>query len=249
MMTRLHIMSDIHLEFGPIEFDLPPKDKTNILILAGDIGVGTGAKDFILKMCDHYDAVIYVFGNHEFYYHQINDVRWRWDEIAQYVYNLYILDNSCAFFEGLRIIGATLWTDTRDPLMQFRLNDYNCILTGTGRLTVEDTYRMNQKHVEGIETYLRMPFEGRTIVVTHHAPIQECVVAKYNGNPLNPCFHNNLNELIKANDIDYWIHGHMHDSINLVYEGTEIICNPRGYKGHCLNMGFRDDLFIEAPYY
>jgi hypothetical protein len=34
---RLHILSDLHLEFGGLEIDAPVAD---VIVLAGDIGIG-----------------------------------------------------------------------------------------------------------------------------------------------------------------------------------------------------------------
>ena len=59
---RLHIFSDLHLEFAPLE---PPDTGADVVILAGDIhlqtrGVGWAAETFRRP-------VIYVPGNHEYY--------------------------------------------------------------------------------------------------------------------------------------------------------------------------------------
>lgn len=60
---KLHILTDLHLEFGPF---YPPETDADLVILAGDTDVGTKgitwAKEaFIGKQ------VVYVPGNHEYY--------------------------------------------------------------------------------------------------------------------------------------------------------------------------------------
>ena len=92
---------------------------------------------------------------------------------------------------------------------------------------------------------MAQPWGGETVVITHHAPVPECVVPKYAGQPLNECFHAHLNSMIEKNDIAYWFHGHMHDSIFIEQDGTCIVCNPRGYKAYGANHGFKNPLTLE----
>ena len=60
---KLHILSDLHLEFGPFE---PPPTDAQVVILAGDIHVRTLGITWARKTFPHQE-VIYVAGNHEFY--------------------------------------------------------------------------------------------------------------------------------------------------------------------------------------
>jgi len=62
---KLHILNDLHIEFE----DFAPADiDADVVVLAGDIGVGTEG----LRWADDRfpdKPVIYVPGNHEFYRH------------------------------------------------------------------------------------------------------------------------------------------------------------------------------------
>ena len=62
---KIHILSDIHLEFGKWRRtqDVNAID-ADVTILAGDIGVGLSGIDWALTFRR---PVIYVLGNHEFY--------------------------------------------------------------------------------------------------------------------------------------------------------------------------------------
>lgn len=71
-MTKFKLVSDLHLEFykegdevyrPPVEKD----DANTVLLLAGDIHVGTKALPWIEEMTKRYRHVVYVLGNHEFY--------------------------------------------------------------------------------------------------------------------------------------------------------------------------------------
>ena len=64
---KLHILNDLHIEFE--EF-APPATGADVVVLAGDIGVGMdGLRWAKARFSD--TPVIYVPGNHEFYHHDI----------------------------------------------------------------------------------------------------------------------------------------------------------------------------------
>ena len=68
---RLHILSDLHLEFEPFT---PPAVEAEAVILAGDVSTGRNGLKWALKTFPH-RPVIYVIGNHEFYL-------CRWDKLT-----------------------------------------------------------------------------------------------------------------------------------------------------------------------
>lgn len=229
---KLHYMSDLHLEFG----DMLTPEGGEVLVLAGDIHVGMKGLPWIDRCLDKYEQVYLVLGNHEFYRNNYHQVLNQWLEAAKDRDNLEVLHNHVHAYDGVRFIGTTLWT----PSLRYGLNDYNVIQYNNRLLEPTDTQGFYVEAQKFLEHALAQPFLGRTVVVTHHAPIPECVVPKFKGHPINECFHCNLNHMIADNDIAYWIHGHMHDSIFFDYEDTTIACNPRGYVGHGANWGFRN---------
>jgi len=234
---RIDLVSDLHLEFG----DIVVPDGGDVLVLAGDIHVGDKASDWIDIALKRYDQVYYVLGNHEFYqreYHQVID--W-WLEAAKYRENFEVLHNMVHAHGDVRFIGTTLWTYGDMPV----LNDFYYIKYFNRLLTTNDTRMFHYDAIKFLEDALAQPWGGKTIVVTHHAPVANCVVPKYNGDPINCMFHANLEDIIRENDIAYWFHGHMHDSIYLEQHGTKIVCNPRGYKGYGSNTGFRNPFTVE----
>ena len=60
---RLHILSDLHLEFEPFT---PPVVEAEAVILAGDVSTGRNGLKWALKTFSE-RPVIYVLGNYEFY--------------------------------------------------------------------------------------------------------------------------------------------------------------------------------------
>ena len=60
---RVHIMSDLHLEFAPFQ---PYRVDADVIVLAGDVHTGENGIKWILQTFPD-RPVIYVLGNHEFY--------------------------------------------------------------------------------------------------------------------------------------------------------------------------------------
>jgi len=233
----INLISDLHLEFG----NLSVPEGNGVLILAGDIHVGNKASDWIDKCLKNFDLVIYVMGNHEFYFNNMNAIIHWWKEAAKYRDNFVVLDNDSIIHEGVRYLGTTLWTSA----LLYGLEDYHVIQYHNGTITPYDTQILHHQAVQWLEQQLKTPFDGETVVITHHAPIPECVQPWYIGDHINPCFHANLNSLIEDNDIAFWLHGHMHDSIFMEYHDTIIVCNPRGYVGYEVNKNFENPLVLK----
>ena len=101
---KLHILNDLHIEFE--DFD-PPATDADVVILAGDIGVGLeGLRWAEARFPDR--PVIYVPGNHEFYHHDLALI----EELkAQAPEHIHVLNDDQVVIDGVRFLGSILWTD------------------------------------------------------------------------------------------------------------------------------------------
>lgn len=145
---KLHILSDIHLEFGPWPkgVDVNAID-ADVTVLAGDIGVGLEGLRWAL---DIDRPVIYVMGNHEFYGQQPMDELWRAAREMAAGTQIHLLENEPTVIDGVRFLGTTLWTDfcllgaeQQDQMMRYArqvMTDYNTIhVTTRHALGMEDS--------------------------------------------------------------------------------------------------------------
>ena len=112
---RLHILSDIHLEFGrwPKGVDLR-QIECDAHVFAGDIGVGLQGIEWALAATDR--PVIYVFGNHEYYGQRTMTELLEKSRTKAAGTHVCILENKGTLLHGpdgetVRLLGATLWTD------------------------------------------------------------------------------------------------------------------------------------------
>ena len=234
---KLQIASDLHLEFlqrlFPGERLISPAYSADLLVLAGDIANGTEAIELFR---DWPVPVLYLAGNHEFYGHAIEQVRADLRKAAAGT-SVIFMDNDIVDFGGVRFLGTTLWTDyrlergrTQRQLMEnaeLRLNDHFCIHRNDGKFTAARALAEHELARAWLVQELDKPYNGKTVVISHHGPHPLSVHPRYIGQALNAAFVSNLAELLPKADL--WIHGHVHDNFDYRVAGCRVVANPRGY--------------------
>jgi predicted phosphohydrolase len=245
---KLHILNDLHIEF---EDFAPPVTGADVVILAGDIGVGMeGLRWAEARFPDR--PVIYVPGNHEFYHHDLSLI----DKLkAQAPEHIHVLNDDQVVIDGVRFLGTILWTDfdlfgEADKFFAMqaarqRMTDFSIIQNHGQRFTPEDAIRLHTTSRDWLAAMLTESFDGRTVVVTHHAPSSQSVHPRHARDLLTPAFASNLENLMEGERAALWVHGHMHDTFDYEIYGTRVVCNPRGYAPNALNADFRADLVVE----
>lgn len=245
----IRYMSDLHLEFADLELGNLAAD---LLVLAGDIHVGTRALDWIKREVPTL-PVLYVLGNHEFYRQDYSELR---EELKQLTLgtNISILDNDIYTYSGINFFGCTLWTDfnlfgnTEKSKLESKLSMYDYAMIKDlhyGRLISPDRIEsIHQKSLNWLGQSLKQYSGQKNIVITHHGPSLRSVAAKYIDDPLTPAFVSNLETFIKEHRPNYWIHGHVHNSSSYSVEGCEVRVNTRGYPSEP-GTDFRVDAVIK----
>lgn len=241
---KINYFSDIHLEFGWLE---SPDTNADIVVAAGDIGVGTEAVSWLAR-CDA--PVIYIAGNHEFYGGDIQHTR-RDIANACATTNVVFLEGQEYMVGDVRFLGTTLWTDfaNGDQAMLSKaashMNDYQQIGFGERRLKPQDILQINSESSAWLRRKLAEDFDGKTVVVTHHAPS----IKSWDPPPQNrtyvATYCNQLENLIEDSDVALWIHGHIHHRADYLLGGTRVVCNPRGYHGYQTVSGFDETTIVE----
>lgn len=242
---KITILSDIHLEsdiyYTPWKLYSPADEHT--LILAGDVIplrylqkndpedlFCSSGVNFFNRACENFRNVIYVPGNHEYYHGDINELDAWFKNFANDMgwYNLHYLNADSIELDGMRFVGATLWTEV-DPISMGTtaryMADYRTILSGKNRFTAAQSVALHRKHLE----YFEATIKKDDIVITHHTPSHQSIAPQFKGNGLNPFFYNDLDEFILTKKPRIWVHGHTHASMDYMIGKTRIICNPKGY--------------------
>ena len=253
-MTQLLVLSDLHLEFSDWTPDPDAVAQADIVVLAGDIHVGSQGIDWAVRTFPG-KPCIYVIGNHELYSGNVSRTSLGIRAAAKAT-NIIVLDSdtwsTSAYGAGdpVRFIGTTLWTDfklfgeSRTAVLgamyhaKRHMTDFGTITFGTtGWMTPGQSVILHNAAVEYLKGRLAEPFVGKTVVVTHHLPSIRAVAPQFLEDPLSPAFASNLDDLVGKADL--WIAGHTHVACDLPADARgkgRIVINPRGYV-HDMHSG------------
>lgn len=252
---KLHILSDLHLEFAQYQPHSASED-ADVIILAGDIWLGAAGIDWAREKWPT-KPIIYLCGNHEFYGYDRQQVIQEC-RLAAKETSVHFLDNDEVIIDGVRFLGSTLWMDfelfgedNKDEAMyqgMNALNDFRRIREGQERFNALHAIDLCNESVDWLSKKLKERHDGKTVVVTHHLPSKRSCAPRFMtpGNYLSACFASNLDHLLGRSEL--WIHGHTHDSFDYTANRTRVICNPRGYARYerdAENPDFDPDLIVE----
>lgn len=275
-MKFLH-WSDLHLEFhepGP-GYDFPkptadcPTGSIDAILIAGDLHTGDSHVHALLEIEEEWGVpVVSIRGNHEFYHGEYHEVVARQGEMVKEArkrgHNIRILDRDSIVLGGVRILGCTLWTDgtingmsQKDAAfgLKWAMNDYKKVLfakEGEAEpylMDPEQTMEINARDRRWLLEELAKPFDGPTLVMTHHLPAPELFTdekAEYAEG-----YGSDMRADILGLKIDAWVTGHTHDARRGLLEGLHgpiaFTSNMAGYPGQRTNFEPYRVLDMDAP--
>jgi predicted phosphodiesterase len=230
---KIHVLSDLHTEFAP--FDLPDTG-ADVLVLAGDVGVGMRGLALAREWARG-RPVVYVAGNHEYYREAIPTLTERLETESEGS-GVHFLENRAVVIGGARFLGCTLWTDFElygervrsAAAAQAVMNDFRVIrmLPEYRRFSPGDARTLHLRSIRWLQAALDEPFDGPTVLVTHHAPGLRSVNPVYRENHVTAAYASDL-EWMMDGRAALWIHGHTHVCVDYEIGGTRTLANQRGY--------------------
>ena len=258
---RLLILSDLHLELwrdqGP-RFDAMVS-RPDVVILAGDIHTGGRAVDWAARTFTGL-PVLYVHGNHEAYGANLEDSQAQIEAACSTHRTVKFMNCTEIVINGVRFLGATLWTDfrlfgddNRPSAMrsaEAEMTDYKRIRLAAGgyrKLRTGDTSRFHAEHKSWLRRKLDEPYAGATVVITHMAPSMQSIPEDDVENQISAAYASRMEDLVQKADV--WIHGHIHRSLDYRIGRCQVVCNPCGYRqrdGCIENASFDPNLTIEV---
>jgi hypothetical protein len=192
------------MEFEPWFFE---PDPDVFYLNAGDTHPQMLTRDYFFSLFN--GKLFSVKGNHDYYGNSFvgaeNDFGERWEN-------------------GLKIAGATLWTDIRpDRWWDFR------------------DYMMDYRQIKGMnyDRYMlahRMQHDflfrsNADVWVVHHLPSYQSVHPRYRESGGNDFFATELADKIldMQKPPKLIVHGHTHERMDYMIGNTRVVCHPRGY--------------------
>jgi predicted phosphodiesterase len=268
-VLKIRVLSDLHLEHDePLAI---PYAQADLIVLAGDIHNHAEGLRWAAENFDSTVPVIYVPGNHEYYDGEFGALETAMLDASRSLPNVHFLNNTALIdrYGRWRVLGTTLWTDfalygssaeqlrTSIAAAEKVMLDYRGVIQiawpdepdGESRaFSPADSLALHAQARAWLETELAKPFEGKTIVVTHHAPLRQSLAEKFATDMASAGFVSDLPSLVRL-PVDLWIHGHTHTAFDYTVDGTRVVCNPRGYRdrrtGAPENTSFEWDKVVE----
>lgn len=257
---NIQIASDLHLEFlqgrHPGERLIHPNPHADVLVLAGDIAT---SKQAARLFADWPVPVLMVAGNHEYYDRDLPDTQARLREDCQ-GNPVRFLENDSFTLGDVRFLGCTLWTDYRlvqgatQPQMMkealYHLNDHALIRMERSLFSPPNALAFHEASIRWLLAELAKPWEGKTVVITHHGPHPLSVHPRYARQLLSAAYCSDLSVHTGLLDkVDLWMHGHVHDSFDYTVPGTHcrVVTNPAGYITNRSHRRPGDDWQFENP--
>jgi hypothetical protein len=231
----IQIASDLNHQFAGSGLatarPLPVCDRADVLVLAGNVHMGSEA---VRLYGDAGVPVIFVAGSLEHRGCNLREVR---DGLAMRARNTSVryLERTAFVHEGVRVLGCCLWTDyalgplSRECAMHEANRtslDYRLIRHGNGLFKAEDSVSQHARCRAWLSRQLEKRFEGRTVVVTHHAPSGQSVPRVLRTNPVAASIASALDDLVRRADV--WVHGRVADTLDYQIGSGRVVCNARG---------------------
>lgn len=263
----IRLLSDLHLEFGPLDLPVAGNESDQILVLAGDVGLAS--KDWtylphLEEWSERFGDIIYICGNHEFY---DTSILRGIDKIKDNIKfaglsNVHVVNNETVRIGQISFVCSTMWAsyNKQHPECMYDaglwMNDHKKIRTGSKadpykrKFLPSDAYEEFLRSINFIFPNIKAEKEDgqKVVVVTHHAPSWQSVPDRFKTGQyatLNGAYVSDLDDEILDADPVLWIHGHTHDSFAYEIGETAVICNPRGYFSVEENSNFNPTMVIE----
>lgn len=265
-MNRIQFASDLHLEFGNLEFNdsgfinfssiLSPS--APILVLAGDICVTDNRnielfRQFFQWVSKNWTLTVFVPGNHDFlgfsYEVSTNRLRNLCNEFNNITYanNNVIHISPMNEFTGITLLCCTLWSHIpkeHSDAVYNSLIEYKSV-DGLTVQNVNDMHFYSRNWlINNINKY-KNKSHTKLVVVTHHAPISNITShPRFKEDPLNCAFSSDCLSIME--NVNLWIFGHTHYNCDFTIDNeirTRVVSNQRGYQNQ--NNGYNKKFVIE----
>lgn len=250
---KIQYCSDLHLEFPENRVYLkqhPVVPSADVLVLAGDIvtfpAIGK-ARDFFDLVCDQFESIYWLPGNHEYYGADLSD---KPNPLYEKVRgNLFLVNNYSLHQGGVGLVFSTLWSRISPHLewdIQRSISDFEAIAHRGHKLTPGLFTGLHAASLSFLRNALQPNENEPVLVVTHHVPTLMNYPSIYKNSPLNEAFAVELFDLIMDHNIDTWIYGHHHvNTPEFLIGNTRMITNQLGYVRDKEYGSFRTSATIE----
>ena len=257
---RIHLLSDTHHNFRGSciwPYSLPDHD---VLVLAGDISEYLNGPANLTEVLAHYRSrtdqpILYLPGNHEFYRHDYHrTLDWiRWDTKR---FDIELLNCRRVQYGDVAFHGCTMWSDftlfgaEQADLYGFyaerSISDFDVIGIDGRAFRRNDCAKLHRQERAWLEDSLASSETPHNVVITHFAPVAQCIPDHYRGDQMNPYYVAGCEDLIERFEPDLWLYGHIHQPDDFTLGKTRLVSNSLGYPNEKSGNDFSSDQIIRV---
>ena len=250
---KIQFCSDLHFEFPENRKFLarnPLIPAGDVLILAGDIVCFPDfakGREFVDFVCDHYSAVFWVPGNHEYYG---SDITQKPNPLHEKIReNFHLVNNHWLDYGGLRFVFSTLWSKIGPQVewdIQRSISDFTAIQFSGAKFTAHQFTALHEESVRFLRRAMDEDNQVDKVIVTHHVPTMMHYPAIYRNSVLNQAFATEMFDLIVDSNAACWIYGHHHvNTPEFMIGKTRMITNQLGYVRQREHESFRNGVVVD----
>jgi hypothetical protein len=161
--VRILVFSDLHTEFwkGPNLPYLPPlpdPESYDVVVAAGDIGVGVRGVDWLINNFDpDVHPIIYVPGNHEYYNNEYHQLNMQLKNLCNGA-GINLLNPGVYNLGPYTFVGANMWTDFKlkghmelDAWQLDGFADFNVIQFNEEKMSKSAMEQINYRELEFVK--------------------------------------------------------------------------------------------------
>ena len=269
-LASIDITSDIHISHwlpinkAPKKLEkhshvlinkLLPDNPSDVLVIAGDLDNHNFVGSIFIKVLkEYYQHIIWVHGNHDFYFesksiarhYNINSFNRLNEkiELLNEIGNVHYLDGNTIKIDGVTFGGCSMWYNNDYAKQVWSIdNDLQCLNMWFDYLNDGNAISLPKGHeFEMIGTidylaYFRHQYEKLkkiylkcNVIITHIAPDWKLIKEKFKM-PETTFYHFDGSELLNnLDETKMWIFGHSHSKSCYSHKsGCTLIANPLGY--------------------
>ncbi len=243
MQISFDLISDLHVETWPEQFDWAGMSTSMIAVVAGNV---SRDRDIVYKTLAHlgecYKAVIYIDGNDEHRW-SLNDLNNSYvslaSELAELKNVIYLQDN-VVVIDGIGFVGTNGWwtydfdnSDSYDSSKQWLAERYNIDLMTANDIEAMALHDVKYltKSISRLQTHQDVK---ELVVVTHTPPDPELLAhdPELEGTHMLNCSGNShiLKTFVEDTEgkINTWCFGHYHKDVDKMLHGVRFVNNCRG---------------------
>lgn len=254
---KISLHSDVHIEFYPVGITLNIPQDADVIVLAGDIGVGEDVIQFITRLSEEHPdkQIIFVSGNHEFYGEDVVDLREKYSVCFKHLSNVHYLEDESVTIGDVVFHGCTLWSgfnvlgaersaygmaEARRSIADFYRISYDGYT-----IRPEDMRMLHNHSLCFLKSALLEHAGQKQVIVTHFPPLKECKHGEIVPGILDCYFNNDLKDLFYLVQLEAWLYGHNHWSDDFMYSGCRVVSNQRSYPREGSQKRYIENLLIE----